>query len=167
MLIRVKDEMQEQKEFYEFILNNLPADIAVFDTKHNYIFINPKGIANKKIRDFMIGKNDFDYAKLKNIPDDKAKQRRKLYNSVLRKKNAVTWQDEFLDKNGDREVVQRSIGPIFDERGRVKYLIGYGADITKRVQAEEENVRLSLVAKNTNNGVLMLNKDRKIIWAKK
>lgn len=149
MLIHLKDEMQEQKEFYEFILNNLPADVAVFDTNHNYIFINPKGIANKKIRDFMIGKNDFDYAKLKNISDDKAKQRRKLFNSVLRKKNAVTWQDEFLDKNGDREVVQRSIGPIFDERGKVKYLIGYGADITKRVQAEEENVRLSLVAKNT------------------
>ena len=165
MLIRVKDEMQEQKEFYEFILNNLPADVAVFDNKHNYVFINPKGIANKKIRDFMIGKNDFDYAKLKNIPDDRAKERRKLFNSVLKKKTIVTWQDEFIDKKGEREVVQRSIGPLFDEKGKVKYLIGYGADITKRVEAEEENNKLSLVAKNTNNGVLMLNKERKIIWA--
>ena len=165
MLIRVKDEMQEQKEFYEFILNNLPADVAVFDNKHNYVFINPKGIANKKIRDFMIGKNDFDYAKLKNIPDDRAKERRKLFNSVLKKKTIVTWQDEFIDKKGKREVVQRSIGPLFDEKGKVKYLIGYGADITKRVEAEEENNKLSLVAKNTNNGVLMLNKERKIIWA--
>ena len=165
MLIRVKDEMQEQKEFYEFILNNLPADVAVFDNKHNYVFINPKGIANKKIRDFMIGKNDFDYAKLKNIPDDRAKERRKLFNSVLKKKTIVTWQDEFIDKKGKREVVQRSIGPLFDEKGKIKYLIGYGADITKRVEAEEENNKLSLVAKNTNNGVLMLNKERKIIWA--
>ncbi len=165
MLIRIKDEMQEQKEFYEFILNNLPADIAVFDTKHNYVFINPKGIANKKIRDFMIGKNDFDYAKLKNIPDDRAKQRRKLFNSVLKKKTFVTWQDEFIDKRGKREVVQRSIGPLFDEKGMVKYLIGYGADITKRVEAEEENIKLSLVAKNTNNGVLMLDTEMVITWA--
>lgn len=165
MLIRVKDEMQEQKEFYEFILNNLPADIAVFDTKHNYVFINPKGIANKKIRDFMIGKNDFDYAKLKNISDDRAKQRRKLFNSVLKKKTFVTWQDEFIDKKGKREVVQRSIGPLFDEKGKIKYLIGYGADITKRVEAEEDNVKLSLVAKNTNNGVLMLDSEMVITWA--
>lgn len=165
MLIRLKDEMQDQKEFYEFILNNLPADVAVFDTKHNYVFINPKGIANKKIRDFMIGKNDFDYAKLKNIPDDRAKQRRKLFNSVLKKKTFVTWQDEFIDKMGKREVVQRSIGPLFDEKGEVKYLIGYGADITKRVETEEENVKLSLVAKNTNNGVLMLDSEMVITWA--
>lgn len=164
-LIRLRDEMKEQKEFYEFILNNLPADIAVFDTKHNYVFINPKGIANKEIRDFMIGKNDFDYAKLKKIPDDRAIQRRKLFNSVLKKKTFVTWQDEFLDKKGEREVVQRSIGPLFDEKGKIKYLIGYGADITKRVEAEEENVKLSLVAKNTNNGVLMLDSEMVITWA--
>jgi PAS domain S-box-containing protein len=163
--IRLRDEMKEQKEFYEFILNNLPADIAVFDTKHNYVFINPKGIANKEIRDFMIGKNDFDYAKLKKIPDDRAIQRRKLFNSVLKKKTFVTWQDEFLDKKGEREVVQRSIGPLFDEKGKIKYLIGYGADITKRVEAEEENVKLSLVAKNTNNGVLMLDSEMVITWA--
>ncbi len=164
-LIRLRDEMEEQKEFYEFILNNLPADIAVFDTKHNYVFINPKGIRNKKIRNYMIGKNDFDYAKLKNISDVKAIERRKLFNSVLRKKASLTWQDEFIDKKGEREVVQRSIGPLFDEKGKVKYLIGYGVDITKRVQAEEENIRLSLVAKNTNNGVIMLDKNRNIIWA--
>ena len=47
----------------------------------------------------------------------------------------------------------------------VKYVIGYGTNITKRVVAEEENVRLSLVARNTNNGVLMLNKNREVTWA--
>jgi PAS domain S-box-containing protein len=167
LLIRLKDEMQEQKEFYEFILNNLPADVAVFDKKHKYVFVNPQGIKNKKIRQYMIGKDDFEYFKLKNTTDEKAKQRRKIFNSVLRKKTFVSWQDELIDKKGEREIVQRSMGPLFDENGNVKYVIGYGTDVTKRVLAEEENTRLSLVAKNTNNGVLIMNLSRKIIWANK
>lgn len=165
ILIRLKDEIQSQKEFYEFILNNLPADVAVFDKQHKYIFINPKGIKDKKVRDFMIGKDDFEYAKLRGIPEDKAIKRRKVFNSIIRKKTFLNWTDEFLDKNGQREVVHRTMGPLFDDKGKIRYVIGYGTDITKRVVAEEENIKLSLVAKNTNNGVLMLNKDRKIIWA--
>ena len=45
------------------------------------------------------------------------------------------------------------------------YINIYAADITKRIETEEENTKLSFVAKNTNNGVLMLNKNREIIWA--
>ena len=164
-LIRLKDEVQFQKEFYEFILNNLPADIAVFDKHHKYVFINHKGIKDKKVRDFMIGKDDFDYAKHKGIPEDRALERRKIFNSIMRKKTFINWTDEFEYKNGQREIIQREMGPLFDEKGKIKFVIGYGTDITKRVITEEENIKLSLVAKNTNNGVLMLNKERKIIWA--
>ena len=81
-LIQLKNEIQEQKEFYEFILDNLPADIAVFDTNHKYVYINPKGIKDKKIRSFMIGKDDFDYYQMKNLPNDKAHERRKMFNSI-------------------------------------------------------------------------------------
>ena len=163
-LIRLKDEIQNQKEFYEFILNNLPADVAVFDKKHRYVFINPQGIKNSKIRKYMIGKDDFDYATVKNISDQKAVERRKIFNKIMRTKKFINWQDEFTDKNGKRKVVQRTMGPLFDEKGKIKFIIGYGTDITKRVLIEEANIRLSLVAKNTNNGVVMLDKNRKITW---
>lgn len=164
-LIRLNDEMERQKEFYEFILNNLPADVAVFDKNHKYVFINPKGIKDEKLRKYMIGKDDFDYAKLKNIPNTKAKKRREVFNSILKTKEFISWTDNFISKTGEREVIHRSLGPLFDENGEVTYLIGYGTDITKRVTAEEANKRLSLVAKNTNNGVVMLDIKRKITWA--
>ena len=164
-LIKLKNEIQEQKEFYEFILDNLPADIAVFDTNHKYVYINPKGIKDEKIRSYMIGKDDFDYYELKKLPNDKAHERREMFNSIIEGKNFINWTDDFSHKNDKREVIQRSMGPLFDDLGNIKYVIGYGTDITKRVVAEEENVRLSLVAKNTNNGVLMLNKSREVTWA--
>ena len=151
-LLDLKNEIQVQKEFYEFILDNLPADIAVFDTNHKYVYINPQGIKDEKIRSFMIGKDDFDYFKLKKLPDDKARERRNIFKSIMAAKEFINWTDEFKKKDGDREVIQRSLGPLFDENGNIKYVVGYGTDITKRVVAEEENVRLSLVARNTNNG---------------
>ena len=164
-LISLKDEIQVQKEFYEFILNKIPADVAVFDKKHRYVFINPKGINDAETRNYMIGKDDFDYAKFKNISDDKAKARRKLFNSVVKDKKFVSWQDEDKNEKGEIEFVARTMGPLFDEQGEIKYVVGYGTNVTKRVLTERENIRLSLVAKNTNNGVLMLDKKRKITWA--
>ena len=164
-LIQLKNQIQIQKEFYEFILNNLPADIAVFDKNHKYVYVNPRGIRNKKTRDFIIGKDDFEYAKFKNIPEDTAKQRRRIFNSIMRNKTFVNWSDHNIDRKGKREVIQRSMGPLFDDEGNVKYVIGYGTDITKRVITEEENQMLSLVAKNTNNGVLVVNMNRIITWA--
>jgi PAS domain S-box-containing protein len=164
-LIGLKDVIESQKEFYEFILNSIPSDIAVFDKNHRYLFINPQGIEDEKVRKFMIGKDDFDYVKLKGVSDEKAVARRKLFNKIIRTKNDETWSDEFIDKKGSRKVVQRNMGPIFDEKGKLRYIIGYGTDITKRVLTEEENMKLSFVAKNTNNGVLMLNENREITWA--
>jgi PAS domain S-box-containing protein len=164
-LIGLKDEIESQKEFYELILNSLPSDIAVFDKNHRYLFINPQGIQDNKTREFMIGKDDFDYVNFKGISDEKAVERRKFFKEIIRNKHSETWSDEFIDKNGNRKVVQRSMGPIFDEKGKLRFVIGYGTDITKRVIAEEENTKLSFVAKNTNNGVLMLNNNREITWA--
>ncbi|MDG2227662.1 MAG: PAS domain S-box protein [Flavobacteriales bacterium] len=164
-LTGLKDEIENQKEFYEQILNNIPSDIAVFDKNHRYLFINPQGIQDNTTREFMIGKDDFDYVNFKGVSDEKAVLRRKLFKEILRNKHPETWLDEFIDKNGTRKIVQRSLGPIFDEKGQLRFVIGYGTDITKRVLAEEENIKLSFVAKNTNNGVLMLNQNREITWA--
>jgi len=164
-LIGLKDEIQSQKDFYERILNSIPSDVAVFDKKHRYLFVNPNGIQDPVTRNFLIGKDDFDYVNFKGISDEKAVERRKLFNRIMRTKTPETWLDEFTLKNGRRKVVLRSFNPILDEKGKFRFVIGYGTDITKRVIAEEENTKLSFVAKNTNNGVLMLNNNREITWA--
>jgi len=164
-LIGLKDEIQSQKDFYERILNSIPSDVAVFDKKHRYLFVNPNGIQDPVTRNFLIGKDDFDYVNFKGISDEKAVERRKLFNRIMRTKTPETWLDEFTLKNGRRKVVLRSFNPILDEKGKFRFVIGYGTDITKRIIAEEENTKLSFVAKNTNNGVLMLNNNREITWA--
>ena len=162
---QLNEKLESQREFYEFILNNLPADVAVFNKNHQYVFINPKGIKDDEVREYMIGKDDYDYCKLKGISTEMADGRRARFKEILAKKENIVWVDDLIDSDGNRNVINRTMGPLFDENGDIRLVIGYGTDITQRVLAEEENVRLSLVAKNTNNGVLMLNKEMRITWA--
>tara|TARA_B110000459_G_scaffold55359_1_gene62132 strand:+ start:2830 stop:5460 length:2631 start_codon:yes stop_codon:yes gene_type:complete len=161
----LNEKVESQREFYEFILNNLPADVAVFDINHKYIFINPMGIKNDEVREYMIGKDDYDYCRLKGLSNDLADERRAVFNRILKTKKDEVWTDDLIDSKGNRNVIQRSMGPLFDANGNVRRVIGYGTDITKRVIAEEENIKLSLVALKTDNGVLMLDEKRRITWA--
>jgi PAS domain-containing protein len=43
-LKQLNQRLDEQQQFYEYILNNIPSDIAVFDEHHRYLFVNPQGI---------------------------------------------------------------------------------------------------------------------------
>src|ERR1017187_3222088 len=39
-------KLHDQKEFYEHILNHIPADIAIIDKLHRYLFVNPHAFRN-------------------------------------------------------------------------------------------------------------------------
>ena len=126
------------KNFYEFILNNIPSDIAVFDRNHKYLFVNPNGISNQETRVFIIGKDDYDYCQYRGLSTALADQRRELFNSVIQSDNTIEWEDDLTDSKGNRKVVIRKLTPIKDNDGNIKYVIGYGIDITARKIAENK-----------------------------
>lgn len=129
-LSRLNEENTQQRAFYEYILNNLPSDVAVFSTDHKYLFMNGYAVQNKEIREFLIGKDDFDYCRLKGISTDLAKERRQMFQSVIREKVEIEWEDETKDSNGNRKVILRKMSPILDAENQVSYVVGYGIDIT-------------------------------------
>jgi PAS domain S-box-containing protein len=137
-LKELNSKLDGQKQFYEFVLNAIPSDIAVFSTEHKYIFVNPQGIKNQEIREFMIGKDDYDYCKMKGIPIDLADKRRAIFNEVLQTGEFRDWIDDMKDEGGNRKVIYRRIGPLKDENEVTKYVVGYGIEITKTKIAEEK-----------------------------
>lgn len=136
-LKKLNHDIEVQKEFYEFILNKIPADIAVFNLKHEYIYINPQGVKNDELRNWLIGKTDFDYCELKNVNIEVAKERRKAFNQVMSTEELTIWEDEFILADGSKKIVQRFLGPLFDDHKKVRYVIGYGMDITSLKLAQE------------------------------
>mgnify|MGYP001017147172 CR=1 FL=1 len=67
-----EERLENQRKFYEQILNNVPADIAVFNASHEYLFVNPRAIADEELRKWIVGKMDEDYCRYRNLPESLA-----------------------------------------------------------------------------------------------
>jgi signal transduction histidine kinase len=137
-LSELSQQLEDQRLFYEYILNNLPADIAVFNLDHTYKYVNPKGIQNPEVRAFILGKDDYDYCRYKGISTEIADKRRALFNTILASETFVEWEDAHVSKDGKKEVILRRMGPLFDHEGKLSYVVGYGTDITARKIAEQQ-----------------------------
>lgn len=51
----------ESQRFFQHILDFIPADIAVIDAKHRYLFVNKKAIKDPVMRSWIKGKTDAEY----------------------------------------------------------------------------------------------------------
>ncbi len=120
-------KVSELKLFYENILNNIPIDIAVFDNKHRYLFLNKEAVKNDEIRTWLIGKDDFDYARLKGIATDNAQLRRNQFNYVMKTDSRAFWLDEQVNSSGETKYKERRLHS-YDNK---KFIVGYAVDVTE------------------------------------
>ncbi len=132
-----QDEINNQRKFTESILNNIPADIAVFDAQHVYVFINRKALANDGMRNWLLGKTDFDYCALKGLDTTQAERRHEYFNKAISTRQQIEWVDEHVTKTGSKKYVLRKFSPYF-ENDKIKYVIGYGIDVTSIKIADEQ-----------------------------
>jgi PAS domain S-box-containing protein len=126
-------ELQNQKKFTDDILNKIPTEIAVYDHNQKYLYVNPKGIESEEIRDWIIGKTDFDYCKLKGIDETIAKKRSESFDKV-KENESVEWIDELKTDDGEVKYMLRILHPL---EGNDKYILT-GYDITDIKKAEFE-----------------------------
>ncbi len=136
--VEAKRKLEEQKVFYENVLNNLPADIVTFSPNHEYLFINPTSIKNTQLREWMIGKRDEDFCIYRNKPMTIAKERRALFNKVLASKKLHSWEEKIVTPSGTVEYTLRNMYPVLNEKNEVTQVIGFGLDITAVKKIEEQ-----------------------------
>ena len=148
------EKMAASKKFYEKILNNIPIDIAVFDKAHKYMFVNEAAIQNKERRDFIIGKDDFDYAKHFNIPIEEAKRRREMFDFVKDTGLEKEWVQETTSKKGEKKSILRRMSPILNERDEMEMAIGYGLDLTKQIEQDKQIESISRFPKENPHPVI-------------
>ncbi len=128
-------EVVKQQSFTSFVLENFPVDVAVFDTNHKYIFVNKTAVKNDTLREWLIGKDDFDYFLLKGSDLNIAQQRRDRFLRAVRGESSE-WIDEYVT-NGEVKYVLRKFFPCW-ENGEIKYVYGYGTDITEIKKAQDQ-----------------------------
>lgn len=135
-----ESKLEKLRDFYEKILDNIPSDIAVFDKEHHYLYVNPMGIRDTKLRKWIIGKKDEDYIKERNKPTSLLEGRRKLFDSIVKFKELKTWEEELKQPDGTSKYILRNMYPVINSNNEIELIIGYGVDITniKNIQQQIE-----------------------------
>ncbi|WP_316820545.1 PAS domain S-box protein [Pedobacter gandavensis] len=148
---QISQVLDKQQKFYENILNKLPTDIAVFDTNHKYLFVNPGAISVKEYRDFIVGKDDYEYAAYRNRATTTADLRRAQFLQVKNSDKEIRWEDSLKDPEGNNITHLRRMYPVHDDDGQLSMVIGFGIDITERKVMEEKQAALvqQLSSQNT------------------
>lgn len=142
--------LTEQKAFYEEILNKIPADIAVFDKDHRYLFLNPVAVKDTELREWLIGKKDEDYVKYKNKPQKLVDERRALFNAVKDSKKLLSFEEHIVQPDGTEIYQLRNFNPVLNEQGEVELMIGYGLNITERKKMEQALEKARIEAERTS-----------------
>lgn len=132
--IRTLERAQSQFQFE--ILDNLDIDVTSYDADLRYEYVNRNSIKNHDVREWIIGKNDYEYCEYRNKPKEIAVQRTKFLNLVKQTKTLLEFEEELLGPDNEKIYFVRRICPILDENNDVKRIIGYGINITDRRLAQ-------------------------------
>lgn len=147
-------ELLAQRNYFTNILNALPVDIATLDTELHYTFLNKHSIQDETLRQWMIGKTDYDYIQARNADITIARQREKMFRQALTSGEVTTIEEFSTDRQGRKRVIIRGVAPLIDPvTQKVSGLVGYGLDITDRKQAEEKLTEAYHELENVNAGL--------------
>ena len=135
--------LQQENDFFKQLLFNIPADIAIFDTDHKYLYVNKLALSKGDTRGWIIGKDDFEYCSAYNKPMELAINRRSYFTEALAEGIQVEFEEINKDKEGKPVFNLRKFFPVRDQNGNHDFVIGYGINITnirnrEKLQKERE-----------------------------
>ncbi len=152
MLQLVQDRIEQQKLFYENILNGIPIDVVVKDEQHRYVYVNPSAVKSAEERAWIIGKTDFEYAKRKGYAESVVQNRRQKAQEALHSNKALKWEESFK-----KTTLIRYIQPFSDEISQRKLIMGSAVDISElkhaQQQLETSNAYLNSIFNSTQQSI--------------
>ena len=161
-------KLKIQKEFYENILENMPADIVLFSRDHRYIYLNSKAIGDPFRRALIIGKNDREYALATGKDPKFALEREALFNKSVKNKKIVEFDDKILTSEGKTKIIHRRFTPFLKPEYQEDYVMGFGIEVTELIETQEklkENERrLRLVMESSHDAIFALDINEKVIF---
>lgn len=124
-------------DFYKVVLNSAAVDIAVFDLEQRYMLINEFAVKNKEVRNWLIGRTDFDYCEFKGTDDAMAKVRKEFFEQSKHERRMVEMEEKIVDPEGKTRYSLKRFKPIIVQN-EIKYMMGFGMDVTAVIEAQEQ-----------------------------
>lgn len=161
-------QLKNQKDFYENILENMPADIALFSRDHRYIYLNSKAIKDPERRAIILGKTDLEYAEALGRDPQFAIERMSIFQEAVRSKKIIEFDDRIKTPEGKTKIVHRQFNPFLKPDFQEDYVMGFGIDITELLETQEklrENEKqLRLVMESSHDAIFALDENEQVIF---
>jgi len=151
--------IEKERDFYKELLDNMPADVGVFNEDQKYLYVNPHAIKDPEMRKWIIGKDDFDYCESRNIPTTIAKDRRDKFKQFLKNKSTYYSFEETSERNNVASHNLRIVYGFYNPDGSFKYALGYGINIDQLKNYELINIRQQSAIEISNDGIALLDGD--------
>lgn len=152
-------EIERQKLFYHTILNNLPSDVVMWSIDHRYQFVNKTAVSDDYTRNWLVGKDDFEYCEMKGIDKELAFSRRREFNTMLNTRQPVRFIEKF--NKGKNIYKLRILHPFININNDIEFVIGYGIDISEQIENEQyaklQEARIRQFLDITKEGVFRIN----------
>jgi len=123
------------------LFQDLPLEIAMYDTGGRYKFVNKAYEADESIRKKIIGQDDSYYFKLKGIPVEYAVKRREHFELAMQSKIMVKFTEKLVLTDKNKEFYyKRNFQPIFTNGGgqNIAYIFLFGSDLSAVVLGQRE-----------------------------
>jgi PAS domain S-box-containing protein len=131
------DELELSSLQLQQILDNIPAEVAMFDLDGRYRYVNPAGIPDPSEREWVIGKTPVDYAERTGASEDLGRDAVKAIGRCIEEQHLVSTEQALKSDDGEEKYFVRLYSPVLDRCGSVTRVIGYGLDISDLREAEE------------------------------
>lgn len=141
---RVTQSVDEQRAFYEELLDHVPSDIAVLDRQFRYLYLNRSAVRDPELRRWAVGRDDFELCARVGQDRSVAERRRRYLEQAAAEGRTLEFEEEVRGRDGKSHFFLRRIHPVVDRDGQVTRLIGYGVNITDRKRAELRLAHLAL-----------------------
>ncbi len=151
-------------ELFVATINELPNPLNVKDTSGRFVIANPATAAMMGADDVgsLLGRSDFDF-----YPKDVAASFRVDDERVLREGISFTKRQRADFADGSFKWLKTTKAPFHDATGALVGLITQNIDVTERQAADEEHEevrhQLAEVLGNMNDGLVVFNRDDRII----
>ncbi len=153
----VSPEPDLDESFFRSVIENIPADIAVFDQNQNYLYVNPNAVRDPEIRSWLVGKNDLQYARMRNLPEQMGELRRARFGQLLASGVDQYSFEETTDVKGVRSNKLRLMKAVRNPDGSFRYAIGYGVSIDQLKAYESKIKNQEIAIEASTVGIAVLN----------
>lgn len=140
------EKLNLNKRFFD----ELPFEAVIFDDKLRFVYITGEAVKNKEMRDWLIGKTEADYWTEKRGMPEVAKLRYERLLTAIENRETISYEEKIIDREGNEKYYMRRVKPIFDNKGKLVFVMGMGFDFSELIKKDNELEHLNQELKRSN-----------------